>query len=107
MMEVEAMEVKLCSLDDIPVLGARVVQHEGGAIAVFRTARDEVYALEDRCAHKNGPLSQGIVHGDSVTCPLHGWNYSLADGIAKAPDEGRVRSYAVRVDNGVVYLGLD
>jgi nitrite reductase (NADH) small subunit len=100
------MTIKLCALDDIPVLGSRVVQREGGDIAVFRNAKDEVYALDDRCAHKQGPLSQGIVHGDSVTCPLHGWQYTLADGVAKAPDEGRVRSYPVRVENGCVYLDL-
>ncbi len=61
----------ICKLDDIPQLGSRVVQRQGGGdIAVFRNAGDEVFALHDKCPHKGGPLSQGIVHGKRVTCPL-------------------------------------
>jgi nitrite reductase (NADH) small subunit len=76
------------TLADIPKLGARIVTTIAGDIAVFRTADDEVFALYDRCPHKNGPLSQGIVHGRSVTCPLHGWVLALETGEAKAPDTG-------------------
>lgn len=76
-------------LQDIPPLGARIVRPEmGGAIAVFRNAEDEVLALHDKCPHKGGPLSQGLVHGRRVTCPLHGWNIGLADGRAVPPDVG-------------------
>ena len=70
----------LCALEDIPLLGSRVVQHPGGDIAVFRTDGDAVFALHDKCPHKGGPLSQGIVHGQRVTCPLHSWNIELASG---------------------------
>lgn len=98
--------VRLCAVDDIPVLGSRVVERAAGNLAVFRTAQDRVFALDDACPHKNGPLSQGIVHGESVTCPLHGWQFGLADGHAKAPDEGSVRRYDAKVDGGVVYLLL-
>ena len=66
--------IEICPLDDIPPLGSRVVRRADGDIAVFRTADDEVFALHDRCPHKHGPLSQGIVHGRQVTCPLHGWS---------------------------------
>ncbi len=99
---------KLCPLDEIPALGARVVEHPGGNIAVFRTAGGSVFALADACPHKGGPLSQGIVHGDGdnarVTCPLHGWNVELDSGSACAPDDGCVARYAVRVDAGSVWL---
>ena len=78
----------ICALEDIPRLGSRVVKSAGGDIAVFRTADDEVFALLDRCPHKGGPLSQGIVFGESVACPLHNWTIGLADGCAKAPDVG-------------------
>ena len=97
----------ICPLDDIPPLGSRVVQRaSGGDIAIFRTAEDEVFALHDKCPHKGGPLSQGIVHGRKVTCPLHGWNIGLEDGQAVAPDAGSCTRFSVKVEAGTVYLAL-
>ena len=95
----------LCRLDDIPVLGARRVRRPAGAdVAVFRTADDRVFALLDRCPHKGGPLSQGIVFGEHVACPLHNWAISLVDGEARAPDIGCATRFAVRVEDGAVSL---
>jgi nitrite reductase (NADH) small subunit len=95
----------ICKLDDIPQLGSRVVQRiSGGDIAIFRTSDDAVFALHDKCPHKGGPLSQGIVHGRKVTCPLHGWNIGLEDGQAVAPDAGSCGQFAVKVEGGEVYL---
>ncbi len=95
----------ICKLDDIPQLGSRVVQRQsGGDIAVFRNAEDEVFALHDKCPHKAGPLSQGIVHGRKVTYPLHGWNIGLEDGHAVAPDVGSCGKFEVKVEAGEVYL---
>lgn len=100
--------VNVCALEDIPRLGARVIRREGMTdIAVFRTADDQVFALDDRCPHKGGALSQGIVCGNKVACPLHNWNIALETGCAIAPDEGRTQTHAVRIDNGVVMLGID
>lgn len=97
----------ICPLEDIPSLGSRVVQRQtGGDIAIFRNAIDEVFALHDNCPHKNGPLSQGIVHGRRVTCPLHGWNIGLDDGKVVAPDVGSCDKFEVKVENGQVYLSL-
>ncbi|QNM97766.1 nitrite reductase small subunit NirD [Chitinimonas koreensis] len=97
----------ICPLTEIPPLGARVVRHPAGDIAVFRTAADAVFALEDRCPHKGGPLSQGIVYGDTVACPLHGWQIGLGCGQAQAPDVGCARRYPVRLEGGEVYLDTD
>ncbi|TFF17952.1 nitrite reductase small subunit NirD [Jiella endophytica] len=83
---------------DIPRRGARCVATPFGRIAVFRTAEDHVFATEDRCPHKGGPLSQGIVHDSSVTCPLHNAVISLESGEMRGPDEGRVRVFKTRVD---------
>lgn len=94
----------LCALEDIPLLGSRVVQHPGGDIAVFRTDGDAVFALHDKCPHKGGPLSQGIVHGQRVTCPLHNWNIELASGEAVAPDQGCTVRFQVKVKDGRVWL---
>ena len=95
----------ICRVDDIPVLGARRVQRaQGLEVAVFRTESDEVFALLDRCPHKGGPLSQGIVFGHSVACPLHNWTIGLDSGCAKAPDEGCTPRFAVQVVDGQVFL---
>jgi len=97
---------RACRVEQIPVLGARVVKHAQGNIAVFRNAEDEIFALHDKCPHKGGPLSQGIVHGRKVACPLHNWNIQLKDGCAVAPDEGRTKSYPVKVEAGEVFLQI-
>ena len=97
--------IKVCRLDDIPQLGARRYQaHDGRTIAIFRTASDNVFPLHDQCPHKGGPLSQGIVFGESVACPLHNWCIDLASGSAAAPDEGCVERFEVRVVDGHVEL---
>lgn len=93
-------------LDDIPRLGSRVVTTPTIDIALFRTADDRVFALHDRCPHKAGKLSQGIVHGESVTCPLHNWVIGLSDGQAKEPDEGCARTVQVRLDQGRILLAV-
>ena len=80
--------VEICALADIPKLGSRVVAGPQGNIAVFRTAKDRLFALDDRCPHKGGPLSQGIVHGETVACPLHNWQIALDTGVARGPDVG-------------------
>jgi nitrite reductase (NADH) small subunit len=95
----------ICRVEDIPVLGARRVARDGAvAVAVFRNAEDKVFALLDQCPHKGGPLSQGIVFGDSVACPLHNWTIGLADGCAKAPDQGCTERFACKVEDGQVFL---
>ena len=95
----------ICRVDDIPVLGARRVERpQGIAVAIFRNAEDQVFALLDRCPHKGGPLSQGIVFGTSVACPLHNWTIGLADGCAQSPDVGCTVPFAVKVEAGEVSL---
>ena len=98
--------VDIGALDEIPRRGARVVKTPAGCIAVFRTEADEVFALEDRCPHKGGPLSQGIVHGRSVTCPLHNRVIDLATGQVQAPDEGQVATVSLRCEGGRLLLDL-
>jgi nitrite reductase (NADH) small subunit len=93
-------------IDDIPLRGARCVKTRDGKIAVFRTAENEVFAIEDQCPHKGGPLSQGIVHGKAVTCPLHNFVISLESGQALGADEGEVRTIPVRNDDGHLSIAL-
>ena len=102
--------VKVCRLADIPVLGSRVLHRAseaGGDVALIRAADDCVFAVRDRCPHKGGPLSQGIVHGDRVACPLHNWNIDLGTGTAIEPDAGCVARYPVRLADGWVHVALE
>ena len=96
--------IDIGALDDIPAQGARVVKTSAGCVAIFRTADDRVFAMEDRCPHKGGPLSEGIVHGDRVTCPLHNWVFDMNSGQAQGADEGMVRTFAAKVEGGRVFL---
>ena len=96
--------IDIGSLTDIPRRGARCVMTQMGRIGVFRTVDDKIFAIEDQCPHKGGPLTQGIVHGTSVTCPLHSWVISLETGEAQGADEGKVATIPVRVENGRILM---
>ena len=98
--------LKVAPLADIPVLGSRVVETDEMRIAVFRGNDDTVYAIKDACPHKQGPLSQGIMHGHSVTCPLHNWKIDLSSGEALGPDKGCTNVFEAKVDDAVVYIKL-
>jgi nitrite reductase (NADH) small subunit len=98
--------IEIVALEEIPRLGSRVIRTDTMDVAVFRTRDDRVFALRDACPHRGGPLSQGIVHGTSVTCPLHNWKIDLATGQALGPDEGCTNVFATKVEDGVVYLAL-
>ena len=99
--------IAIGSVNDIPLRGARCVQTPGGRIGVYRVADGRIFALEDHCPHKAGPLSQGIVHGTQVTCPLHNWVISLETGQAQGADEGSVKTIPVRVEGERLYISLD
>ncbi len=90
-------------IDDIPLRGARKIKTPLGCVAVFRTAEDEVFAATDSCPHKGGPLSEGIVHGQSVTCPLHNWVFDLNTGQA-ASEDGAITTFLVLVQDGRVLI---
>ena len=98
--------IKVCALDEIAPQGSRVVASSQGDIAIFRTADDGVFGLHDKCPHKGGPLSQGLVHGEQVTCSLHGWKLRLDTGEAVAPDVGCARRYPTKVESGSVFLEI-
>ncbi|WP_299648300.1 nitrite reductase small subunit NirD [uncultured Tateyamaria sp.] len=98
--------IDIAALDDVPVRGARVVKTRAGCVAVFRTAADEVFALDNACPHKQGPLAEGIVHGSAVTCPLHNWVISLETGLVQGNDAGQVATYPARVEAGRILLDV-
>ena len=99
--------IAIGSISEIPLRGARCINTPSGKIAVFRTGDDRVFAIDDHCPHKGGPLSQGIVHGASVTCPLHNWVISLETGKALGADQGCVRTIAVKREGDTILISLD
>jgi nitrite reductase (NADH) small subunit len=96
--------VDVGAVEAIPLRGARVIKTQGGDIAIFRAADGAVFALRDKCPHKGGPLSQGIVHGHGVTCPLHNWVISLETGEAQGADKGCTPKIPTKIENGRVML---
>ena len=95
------------TLNDIPLRGSRIVKTVAGCIAVFRTAEAEVFATSNKCAHKGGPLSEGIVHDRKITCPLHNWIFSLETGEAQGVDQGQITTYPVKIEDGRLLLDMD
>ncbi len=98
--------IDVCAVQDIPSQGSRIVKTPVGCVALFKTAGGEIFALNDQCPHKKGPLSQGIVHDKFVTCPLHAWVFSLETGEAQGADEGQVKTFPIRVVAGRVQIDL-
>ncbi len=98
--------IEIGHIDEIPRLGSRVVKTSSGKIAVFRNSDDEVFALGDRCPHKGGPLSEGMISGKTVTCPLHNWKIQLDTGEAVAPDEGCTNTYPIKIKEDIIFLQL-
>ncbi len=98
--------IDIAPITDIPKRGARVVKTKHGCVAIFRTFDDRVFAIDDACPHKNGPLSEGIVHGDKVTCPLHNWVIDLESGLTQGADRGGVATYKTSVNNGRILLDV-
>jgi nitrite reductase (NADH) small subunit len=96
--------IEVGHIKDVPLRGSRVIETGLGNIAIFKTAEERIFALWDKCPHKGGPLSQGIIHGESVTCPLHNWVIGLETGEVKGPDQGCARKVALRVEDGVMFI---
>ncbi|PZX15941.1 nitrite reductase (NADH) small subunit [Palleronia aestuarii] len=99
--------IDIGALGDVPVRGARLVKTHAGCIALFRTTETEIFATSNTCAHKGGPLSEGIVHDRKVTCPLHNWVWSLETGEAQGADQGRIATYPVRIEDGRILIDGD
>lgn len=95
--------IDIGAVDDIPLRGARIVKTAVGCVALYRTDEAEVFAASNTCPHKGGPLSEGIIHGRSVTCPLHNWVFSLETGEAQGED-GQIDTFPVRLEAGRVLL---
>jgi nitrite reductase (NADH) small subunit len=99
--------IDIGSIDDVPLRGSRLITTPRGDIAVFKAFDGRIFALWDQCPHRGGPLSQGIVNGYSVTCPLHNWVIGLETGEVNGPDQGCARKVAVKVEGARVLMSAD
>lgn len=106
MSALETFWVDVCALDDIPLRGARVLKTKAGCIALFRTSENAIFAVDDKCPHQGGPLSQGIVHDNAVTCPLHNLVLDLDTGEARGPSRDKVRTHAAKTADGRVHVDV-
>jgi nitrite reductase (NADH) small subunit len=99
--------IRTARCEDIPLREARSVRLGGRDIAIFNLG-DRFLAIDNRCPHKGGPLSEGIVAGTTVVCPLHAWKVSLETGsVLNTHDSSQcIEAFRTRVDDGVVSLEL-
>ncbi|WP_078555356.1 nitrite reductase small subunit NirD [Bacillus alkalicellulosilyticus] len=102
----EVSTVKVGKVSDFPIKVGKEVIIGDHQIAIFRLSNGKMKAVENRCPHKNGPLSQGIVSGEHVFCPLHDWKIDLESGEVQKPDDGCVRTYKVSVENEDVFVTI-
>jgi len=96
----------VCNVGEIPRFGGRTVRAGPMEIAIFRLSDDRIRAVENRCPHKQGPLAEGIVSGDTIICPLHARKINLESGKVLPPDSGCVKTYPVKVEGEQVLLQL-
>ncbi|MEK3787142.1 MULTISPECIES: nitrite reductase small subunit NirD [Paenibacillus] len=99
-------KIRVAHLSEIDKLGARTLRIEDKEVALFRLQDGSIKALENHCPHKGGKLSEGMVCGHKVHCPLHDWKIDLASGNVHEPDVGRVTTFATEIDeqSGDVYI---
>jgi nitrite reductase (NADH) small subunit len=97
--------IRITQTEDFPLREGRAVPLGGEEIAIFNLG-DKFLAVGNRCPHRGGPLADGIVAGESVVCPLHGWKVCLASGEVSRPQEQNActRTFPVKVTDGIVYV---
>lgn len=94
-------------MDDLPDGMGKAFIINGQKIALFKLSSGKIHAIENRCPHKGGELSQGIVSGDFVYCPLHDWNVCTRDGMVQSPDTGCVKTFKTEVNSEDIFIFLD
>lgn len=97
------MTTRVCRVEDVPVGEGRAVEVDGRRIAIFQT-RHGWYALDQRCPHKGGPLTDGILADGCVICPLHDRRFDLQTGRCQTDPPMRVAAYRVELHDGDVWL---
>jgi len=103
-----ATKVLVGNISDIDVKSSRKLSVENIDIAIFHLSDGSVLAVENKCPHKGGLLSEGMVCGDKVHCPLHDWRIDLRSGKVQEPDDGCITTFPTEIDqaSGDIYITL-
>ena len=97
--------VKVAKVNEMPPGTAREFQADGRMIALFNV-NGNFHALDNTCLHRGGPLGQGVLEGECVTCPWHGWQYNVTTGEAVFNEQIKVQTYEVQVEGDDICVGL-
>lgn len=100
-------KIEVASIADLSVGIGKKIIIAGEEIALFKQKDGTVNAIKNSCPHKGGPLSEGIVSGEHIFCPLHDWKINLNDGKVQEPDTGCVETYKVEIVNEKIYIYVD
>jgi len=97
--------VRVGHVRDIPAGGVQIVEANGAAVAVFNV-EGVLYAIDNHCPHRGGPLGEGELDGTTLTCPWHAWRWDVTTGANTNNPASRVACFPVVVESGVVFVEL-
>jgi nitrite reductase (NADH) small subunit len=98
--------VGLCRIEELPVGLGRAFSVEGHSVAVFRTRKGKLLAVDNKCPHKGGPLAEGMLAGDQIVCPLHAFRFDGQTGECDQPGECPVQAHEITEQNGLVSIRI-
>lgn len=98
--------IAVININEIPSMGSRVLYYKDEEIAIFKTKNDSIHAISNLCPHKKGKLSEGLVHEEMVTCPLHNWDIDLNTGEAKGEDCDCTTTYETMIKEDLIYIKI-
>ena len=97
--------VKVAAVADVPPGTGRCVEASGKQIALFNVG-GTFHAIDNTCVHRGGPLGEGELEGNIVTCPWHGWQYDVTTGVNTMDENERVDHYDVKIEGDNVLVGV-
>jgi nitrite reductase/ring-hydroxylating ferredoxin subunit len=97
--------VKVATLSDLPPGSCKAVQADGKAVALFNV-EGTVCAIDNTCLHRGGPLGEGQLEGDVVTCPWHMWQYNVRTGENIVNPSVKVATYEVKVEGSEIKVAV-
>ena len=98
--------VKVSSTGDLKPGENKVVDVNGTEVALFNVD-NEFFAISNTCLHRGGPLGEGFLEGDTVTCPWHGWRFNVKTGVSPVVPTAKVQTYQVKLEGDNVMVAVD
>ena len=98
--------VKVADTSDLKSGENKVVNVNGAEVALFNVD-NEFFAISNTCLHRGGPLGEGFLEGDTVTCPWHGWKFNVKTGVSPVIPTAKVQTYQVKVEGNDVMVAVD